>query len=559
MTRKLGMIAAVAMAFTLMLALAGCSCSSEQDKTVETKEFSGVLTAALGNDIEVKGDSGEMVFSTDQDTTYELGNQEQLAFGDEVKVSYHEADGKNQAEKVELVKHEDPTVTFEGDIVAYGDERILVANKSLTVTFTMDSKTTITGNLGIGNTVEVAYTGDLSESPHADSIKVIKEAPKPEPSEVSGIISEMTDKTFMLAIDSAHSYRLAYDGKTKVSGVDKTFGVGDVVKVTFVSENKQDPHADAVEILQKALEQRLTVNGTIDKVENGKITLKADTGIYVFTVNADTKYSGDNLAEGYKSEITYTGKLSDQPVAVNVYCVKVEETPATPDEKAKNEAAENTNANNQAAGNEEEPEGNTQDGSKNTAADNTSNASGNAANTSNASNTANKNASSTKPGGTKTEKELIVAGKGTIVKGDEKGKSVVVKFDNGKEVTLKIDSGTTISSGYFPMKGDVVIFKYDKDEMLLKDIQLMSRDKAPVIEEVSGDDASNTNGNENADANGNSTLKQQSTDDEADEEADDGSGQEMKVQGTADAVDEDGAEDDGDATGFDGNSEADEG
>ena len=73
------------------------------------------------------------------------------------------------------------------------------------------------------------------------------------------------------------------------------------------------------------------------------------------------------------------------------------------------------------------------------------------------------------------EPEMVVSGKGTIVKGSESKQSVQIEI-NGKKVTLKFDGSTNISSGYVPQKGDVVKVEYGSDSMVLKDIQLVSRE-----------------------------------------------------------------------------------
>ena len=72
---------------------------------------------------------------------------------------------------------------------------------------------------------------------------------------------------------------------------------------------------------------------------------------------------------------------------------------------------------------------------------------------------------------------MIIEAKGTIIEGDEEKRTVKIRLDDDDktEIELKIDKDTDISSGYFPEKGDIVKIRYDKDTMLLKDIQLVNR------------------------------------------------------------------------------------
>ena len=82
-----------------------------------------------------------------------------------------------------------------------------------------------------------------------------------------------------------------------------------------------------------------------------------------------------------------------------------------------------------------------------------------------------------KPEATKSEsaKDIGVSGKGTIIKGNESKKTVIIEMKNGEKIILKFDDNTDIASGYTPQKGDVVKIEYGSSSMMLKNIQLVSR------------------------------------------------------------------------------------
>lgn len=71
--------------------------------------------------------------------------------------------------------------------------------------------------------------------------------------------------------------------------------------------------------------------------------------------------------------------------------------------------------------------------------------------------------------------EVIIKADATIVEGNEKKRTATLKLDNGEEITLSLDKKTTIASGYFPAKDDVVKITYEKNKMVLREIQLVSR------------------------------------------------------------------------------------
>jgi hypothetical protein len=71
--------------------------------------------------------------------------------------------------------------------------------------------------------------------------------------------------------------------------------------------------------------------------------------------------------------------------------------------------------------------------------------------------------------------EIIIKANATILEGNEEKKTAKLKLDNGEEITLNIDKKTTIASGYFPAKDDVVKITYEKNKMVLREIQLVSR------------------------------------------------------------------------------------
>ena len=342
------------LAASLVLIMGSCG-------KAEPVEVSGTLTNAVDKQITVRTADGPVVFKTADDTVYNLGEESELTVGDTVKVRYHKSMGKDHVDEVTVLEHFKPELIFEGKVAGLKDGDITVTGKSLTVAFTRDDDTAVKGELKVGAEVEVIYDGDLSEYPYATEIKVTKKAEDSEAAEekkeekkekqkeetkeekkeekkdseadnnkeeaktavVSGIVSEFTETTMLLSIDSATSYRFILAKGFKVTGADKYVHSGDSVNVKFKGELGKSPEAVEINIVKKAQAEKKTVNGTISSVEKNYLTLNTGKKSYIIHTDKNTKYTGDKPAKGYKSEITYTGNLSKDAKATNVYCVRI--------------------------------------------------------------------------------------------------------------------------------------------------------------------------------------------------------------------------------------------
>ena len=310
----------VMLAASLILIFGSCS-------SAEPVEVSGTLTNAVDKQITVRTDDGPVVFKTEDDTVYNLGGESELTVGDTVKVKYHKSMGKDHVDEVTVLEHFKPELVFEGKEAGLKNSNLTVTGKSLTVEFTRDDDTAVKGELKVGSEVEVTYDGDISEFPYAKEIRVTKKAEDSEAAEekkeeqkeekkeenkdekkdseadkekeepktavVSGIVSEFTEKSMLLSIDSATSYRFKLTNGFKVSGADKYVHTGDSVNVTFKGELGKSPEVVEINIVKKAQEEKRTVNGTISSVEKNYLTLNTGKKSYIIHTDKNTKYTGD--------------------------------------------------------------------------------------------------------------------------------------------------------------------------------------------------------------------------------------------------------------------------
>ena len=144
------------LAVCIVFALNACS------KTPETGECTGTLTDAYENSIVVSTDEGAQEFRTSEETVYNLGEMKHLSVDDVVVVRYHKKGSKMYADRVTLREHVEKQQIFSGSVTEVTDETVTVTGKSMTIAFVRNEYTDITGDLSVGDEVQVIYNGDLS-------------------------------------------------------------------------------------------------------------------------------------------------------------------------------------------------------------------------------------------------------------------------------------------------------------------------------------------------------------------------------------------------------------
>jgi len=492
MKKAVKAILTMMLAASLIMVLGSCG-------KAEPVEISGTLTNAVDGQISIRTDDGPKVFKTADDTVYNLGEESELTVGDVIKVRYHKSLGKDHVDEVSVVEHFKPTLIFEGTVAGLKEGNITVTGKSLTVAFTRDDDTAVRGELKVGAEVEVTYDGDLSEFPYATDVKVTRKAADAETNKeekkgseedkkkeevktatVSGIVSEFTEKSMLLAIDSATSYRFTLGKDFKVTGADKYVHTGDSVNVTFTGKLGKSAEVVEINIVKKAQEEKKTVNGTISSIEKDYLTLNTGKKSYIICIDKNTKYTGDKPAKGRKAEITYTGNLSRDALATNVYCVKV-----SPEKKVifkvtftdgtGNIISTQTVEKGKAAKAPKNParEGYTFKGWDKDFSKVTSDLTVSAVW---------KKKAEPKP----EPEEEEVSFQGVIIKWTSDGDdSFTVKQENGPKITFTAGDFTEIASGYFPAVNDTIKVTYLESDLKAKKIELI--EKAPAEDEDKDD------------------------------------------------------------------------
>lgn len=467
-------VSVLAVVLCIVLIAAGCSKKEGDDSNPSKETFQGELREFFNDKLIVKSSTETKEFTVAVGTQYEYSKAGYLEIGDIVEVTYHKESSAEVADFVKVTQHEEKTNLFSGVLLEVYDKYIAVTGTQLTAVIEYDNSTKIQGRLSYGDLIEVEYTGDISGDPHAVRITVLQENEEPEYLYAYGIVSEVTDTAFVLSIDSADANHFALTSDTVIQGEAKTIQVGDSVSVTFKKPAAgQIPQAAVVDIIKAAErkeEKKYTINGTIENISTKTVTLKTSTASYVFTVTDTTKYTGEKFETGVNAEVTYTGNLVKDPVAVAIYCSKPTPPPEPPTEKPTEKPTEPPTEQPTEKPTEAPTEKPTEKPTEPPTEEPTEKPTEEP--------TEEPTEQPTEPPTEKPTPTIpeVRAG-GLIIKWGEK---IRIEIDTGKEIELTVVDDLKIASGYFPEEGDIVEFKYRPTEAKITAIDLKGR-KSDVI------------------------------------------------------------------------------
>ena len=319
-----GIIAKKIMALSLIAVLIlSLMTSCANMAKVEYGEMTGELHLVREDLMIVENAGEETEVKTNEDTKYYLGDDDHLSVKDIINVKYHTKGKELYADRVAIVKYAKRELEFTGEITGMEAAGITVTDETMSAFFITNDGTEVSGELNKGDMVEVIYTGDISEYPYAAKIYVTEEKQETKTATINGNISDFSEDSIQISIDSATSYRIMLNMDTKFTGVSKYMNTGDSVKVTYTGDLKDKPVATEVEILKKADNETHKVNGKIKQITDKYVVLNTDKNSYMIFRDKNTKYTGAKMEEGCDSEITYTGKLVNKPMATAIYCAEL--------------------------------------------------------------------------------------------------------------------------------------------------------------------------------------------------------------------------------------------
>lgn len=467
------------------IALSGCGGSNSSSKGA----FKGELIDAQNDRIVLKGADETMMFSTTDDTKYDLQDEDELCVGDEISVNYHEGKGDFVADSVRLKDHKYDFLVFGGEVTELGKSHLTVQSESLTVVFEYSKDTKLRGTLSKGDAVTITYKGDLSENPYAVSIVVIKERKERAEKSIHGTVSETAPDSIIVSVDSAHACRIRLNKDTVIGGDATKVKVGDEVHLVYKGTAGEEPVAKTIKITRKKEQVYFVMDGVIDDVSGQDLVVRTAKKLYLFKIVKQTRIQHRNqMKPSHMTTITYVGKLGVNATAASIYCSedtidkvvkkKVKTTAKSKKAKKNNKAKAETKkkaAKKTAKKKKTKDKAATKKKAKKKAVKkDTKPASSGNDGSSQTNKTDNKNAGKKSGGNDKGGKDKVVEikAKGQILKWGSN--PAVFKVEGG--ATLRLDiSDATISAGYIPEVGDQVIITYDKETMKLIDLQLEYR------------------------------------------------------------------------------------
>lgn len=405
-----------------------------------TGSFEGELISAGQNTLVVKGESDTEIFTTTNKTEYDLGDEDEITAGDTILVDYEEKGDDKIASSVTIIEAVDHSLTMEGELSDLNDTDFVVSTDSITAKFEYDAETEVKGKLNEGDEVKVTYEGNLSEEPYAEKVEVIHEQEDDPHYEAHGIIADVSDTTVLLSIDSSDSHRFLINDRTQIDSSDNKIEIGDRAEITFTGDINHDPVATKIIVHHQAKKDQYVINGTIDRAEKTYFNLNTGKNEYKILIDDKTKFTGDKYGANEKATVAYTGKLSEEPLAVKVYCSKNEKKSSKKETTKKQTQTKATETKTETKPTETETKTETQTETK----------------------------SPDPPG------PVTITVKGTLTKWDEENQTCQVKVDEENILDLTT-ANAEIPVGYFPQVEDVVQVEYDSEKMDVINMILIER------------------------------------------------------------------------------------
>lgn len=144
-----------------------------------------------------------------------------------------------------------------------------------------------------------------------------------------GFVGEVKDKIVTVKNDEGKDVKFDVT-EAKVEGADE-IGAGDEVEIAYAGELSADVNkARSVDIITSAAqeaeeaaaaEEDAIVSGTVEKADDGTLTLKTDEGTYTFNSKIAQQVSIGGIKAGVTADVTYYGDLeddTDNPVATKI-------------------------------------------------------------------------------------------------------------------------------------------------------------------------------------------------------------------------------------------------
>ncbi len=221
------------------------------------------------------------------------------------------------------------TSVYEGTLLTAHDQHVVIAGEEGDVEFVTNDSTLYRageeGQMYLDDIVSVTYHVK-DEVKYADEIELVEHME--EALEYAGVLVDSGDDHITL-VNKGLSVTFMIDEDSYIVG---DLSRGDEIELTYLGNLSEYPYANVVAVVKEVeLPTTSTVSGLVSEISGNSVLVGIDSAhAYRFNITNKTTISGaaTSLTVGDQVEVTFEGKISDQPNAISVKVVKSNQTRA---------------------------------------------------------------------------------------------------------------------------------------------------------------------------------------------------------------------------------------
>lgn len=221
------------------------------------------------------------------------------------------------------------TSVYEGTLLTAHDQHVVIAGEEGDIEFVTNDSTLYKageeGQMYLDDIVSVTYhvKGDVK---YADEIELVEHME--EALEYAGVLVDSNDDHITL-VNKGLSVTFMIDEDSYIVG---DLSQGDKIELTYLGNLSEYPYANVVAVVEEVeLPKTSTVSGLVSEISGNTVLIGIDSAhAYRFVITDKTEISGaaKRVSVGDQVEVTFEGKITDQPAALSVKVVKSNQTRA---------------------------------------------------------------------------------------------------------------------------------------------------------------------------------------------------------------------------------------
>ncbi len=221
------------------------------------------------------------------------------------------------------------TSVYEGTLLTAYDQHVVIAGEEGDVEFVTNDNTLYKageeGQMYLDDIVSVTYHVN-DDVKYADEIDLIEHMD--DPLEYAGVLVDSGDD-YITLVNKGLSVTFQIDEESYIVG-DLTRG--DEIELTYLGDLSEYPYANVVAVVKEVeLPTTSTVHGVVSEISGNTVLVGIDSAhAYRFGITDKTTISGaaTKLSVGDQIDVTFEGKIGDQPNAISIKVVKTNQNRA---------------------------------------------------------------------------------------------------------------------------------------------------------------------------------------------------------------------------------------